>query len=48
VVVRSTGTTSFGTSVGLEVELTEPSLFFGHGDRAVQRFAAALEARVRC
>jgi glutathione synthase/RimK-type ligase-like ATP-grasp enzyme len=37
-----------GEPVVLEVELTEPSLFFGHGDGAVQRFTEALEARIRC
>lgn len=34
--------------VVLEVELTEPSLFFGHADGALQRFAAALTSHVRC
>jgi glutathione synthase/RimK-type ligase-like ATP-grasp enzyme len=37
-----------GEPVVLEVELTEPSLFFGHGDGAVRRFTEALEARIRC
>jgi glutathione synthase/RimK-type ligase-like ATP-grasp enzyme len=36
-----------GAPVVLEVELTEPSLFFGHADDAAQRFAAALKARIR-
>jgi hypothetical protein len=37
-----------GEPVVLEVELTEPSLFFGHADGAIQRFAAALRSRIRC
>jgi glutathione synthase/RimK-type ligase-like ATP-grasp enzyme len=36
-----------GAPVVLEVELTEPSLFFGHAADAAQRFAAALVARIR-
>lgn len=36
-----------GQPVVLEVELTEPSLFFGHGEGAVQRFTEALEAHIR-
>jgi glutathione synthase/RimK-type ligase-like ATP-grasp enzyme len=31
----------------LELELTEPSLFFGHADGAAERFAAAIRARSR-
>ncbi|HEU4976212.1 MAG TPA: hypothetical protein VFT50_14055 [Baekduia sp.] len=30
----------------LELELTEPSLFFGHADGALERFAAAVRARM--
>lgn len=35
-----------GEPVVLEVELTEPSLFFAHGDGAAERFASALTARL--
>jgi glutathione synthase/RimK-type ligase-like ATP-grasp enzyme len=35
-----------GAPVVLELELTEPSLFFAHGDDAVQRFAAAVTRRL--
>jgi hypothetical protein len=33
--------------VVLELELTEPSLFFGHSDGAAARYAEAIRARVR-
>jgi hypothetical protein len=32
--------------VVLELELTEPSLFFGHAPGAAERYAAAIRARV--
>jgi hypothetical protein len=35
-----------GVPVVLEVELTEPSLFFAHGDGSAQRFADAVAARL--
>lgn len=35
-----------GAPVVLEVELTEPSLFFAHGEGAAERFASALCARL--
>lgn len=35
-----------GTPVVLEVELTEPSLFFGHDEGSAQRFADAVVARL--
>ncbi|WP_028049133.1 RimK family alpha-L-glutamate ligase [Cellulomonas sp. URHD0024] len=35
-----------GTPVVLEVELTEPSLFFAHAEGSVQRFADAVAARL--
>jgi glutathione synthase/RimK-type ligase-like ATP-grasp enzyme len=35
-----------GDPVVLEIELTEPSLFFAHADGAAERFASALESRL--
>jgi O-ureido-D-serine cyclo-ligase len=36
-----------GTPCVLELELSEPSLFFAHAPRSAQRFAAAITARAR-